>query len=205
MSLPLYEIALFFPVFLFSLSFHESAHAWMANRLGDSTAREMGRLTLNPLPHIDLFGTILFPLMGFLMPGGFFIGWAKPVPVNPLNLRGGRKGDLRVSAAGPLSNLILAVLFALPFHLPVRGLPPFVFEMLMTGLYLNLGLAFFNLIPLHPLDGAGVLAGLLPERYLNDYYRISRYSFLILFLLLWTGGLRIIMMPVRFMAGVLLP
>jgi hypothetical protein len=104
-------IPIFFVVFLFSLSFHEAAHAWMAERFGDPTARYLGRVTLNPIPHIDVFGTIVFPLICMLTPGAIMFGWAKPVPVNTLNMKDRRMGDIVVSLAGPVSNAILVVIF----------------------------------------------------------------------------------------------
>lgn len=209
------RIALFFifyPVFLFSLSFHEASHAWTANRLGDSTARQLGRMTLNPLAHIDWIGTVLFPLMMFLMPGLLLFGWAKPVPVDPYRLRGGRKGNLKVALAGPLSNIILAILFAGLFHLLVRvahgsggsGMQV-VGQMLETGVYLNLMLAFFNLVPIPPLDGSGILEGILPVKYLAAYDRISRYGFMILLAGLYLGVFRLLSIPVYSFAGFLLP
>ncbi|MGH7275330.1 MAG: site-2 protease family protein, partial [Nitrospiria bacterium] len=186
---------IFFPVFLFSLSFHEASHAWTANRLGDPTAKLMGRMTLNPLAHIDWIGTVLFPLMMFLMPGLLLFGWARPVPVDPRNLRGGRKGNLRVAAAGPLSNLFLAIVFAGLLHLlvfsPFRGqTASIVAQVFETGVYLNLMLAFFNLIPIHPLDGSQVMAGILRERHLEGFERINRYGFLILIACLYFGIFR---------------
>lgn len=203
------RFVVFFPVFLFSLSFHELAHAWTANRLGDPTARLMGRLTLNPLAHIDWIGTVLFPLLMFLMPGLLLFGWARPVPVNGSRLRGGRTGYLKVSAAGPLSNLLLAVGFALIIHLmirfPMTNLTVGIMEMLETGVYLNLMLAFFNLIPLPPLDGAGVMIGLLPDRLLAPYENWSRYSFIILFAALYLGIFRWLSLPVITFARWLLP
>ena len=201
---------IFFPVFLFSLSFHEAAHAWTANRLGDSTARLMGRITLNPLAHIDWIGTVLFPLMMFLMPGLILFGWAKPVPVDPHNLKGGRRGNLKVALAGPIANMTLAVLFALLIRLlirmPVVSSPIAIFEeILQTGVYLNLMLAFFNLIPIPPLDGSQILEGILPESYLEGFRQFNRYGFLILIVALYAGFFRYISVPVQHLAGWLLP
>ncbi len=210
MSDRLAQFIIFFPVFLFSLSFHEASHAWTANRLGDPTARLLGRMSLNPLVHIDWIGTVLFPLMMFLMPGLLLFGWAKPVPVNPNNLRGGRKGNLRVAAAGPISNLFLAFLFSAI----LRGLVRFdtgnfvisaLMQILGTGVYLNLMLAFFNLVPIHPLDGSQVLSGLLPLKYLDGYERLNRYGFLILIAALYLGLFRYLTIPISMLANLLLP
>lgn len=200
---------LFFPIFLFSLSFHEYAHGWVAYRLGDPTAKFLGRLTMNPLRHIDWIGTFLFPLMMFLMPGLLLFGWAKPVPIDPRNIRGGRQGTLLVAAAGPVSNILLALLISGALQLFVTLTPTktlvILYEMLETGVYLNLMLAAFNLIPLHPLDGGKVMEGVLPIRHLASYDQIGRYGFLILFLLLYSGVLKYLMIPVLYVARLLLP
>lgn len=202
--------ALFFPVFLFSLSFHEASHAWMANRLGDPTARMLGRMTLNPLAHIDWIGTVLFPLMMFLMPGLLLVGWAKPVPVNPNNLRGGRRGNLRVGAAGPLSNFFLALVFAgilnglVRFRVALPGIS-IIAQILETGVYLNLMLGVFNLVPIPPLDGSQILQGILPTKYLYSFYRLERYGFLILLAGIYLGFFRYLAIPVNIVAGFLLP
>jgi Zn-dependent protease len=204
------QFIIFFPVFLFSLSFHEAAHAWSANRLGDPTAKMLGRLTLNPLAHIDWIGTVLFPLMMFLMPGLLLFGWAKPVPVDPRNLRGGRIGNLKVSAAGPLSNILLALVFAGVIHAILRldlesRTAVLVAQILETGVFLNLMLAIFNLISIPPLDGSGILAGVLPDRYLEGYERIARYGFLILIAGLYLGVFRILIIPIYGIARLILP
>lgn len=204
------QFIVFFPVFLFSLSFHEASHAWTANRLGDPTARLLGRMTLNPLAHIDWIGTVLFPLMMFLMPGLLLFGWAKPVPVNPLNLRGGRQGNLKVALAGPVSNLFLAFVFAGIMRLLVTVVRPFpmeaiLLEILETGVVLNLMLAFFNLVPIPPLDGSQVLEGILPVRHLAAFHNFSRYGFLILIAALYLGAFRLLTIPVFMIARLILP
>ncbi|HEX5035546.1 MAG TPA: site-2 protease family protein [bacterium] len=204
------QFLVFFPVFLFSLSFHEASHAWMANRLGDPTAKMMGRLTLNPLAHIDWIGTVLFPLMMFLLPGLLLFGWARPVPVDSRNLRGGRTGTLKVAAAGPISNVLLACLFAGLVHLlirtPVRSeIWGLIAQILETGVLLNLMLACFNLIPIPPLDGSGVMEGILPARWLAGYERFTRYGFLILIACLYLGVFRYLLIPVYAVARILLP
>lgn len=204
------QFLIFFPVFLFSLSFHEASHAWMANRLGDPTAKLMGRLSLNPLAHIDWIGTVLFPLMMFLLPGLILFGWAKPVPVDTRNLRGGRLGNLKVAAAGPISNVLLACIFAGIIHglahVHVRSeMLGLAAQLLETGVILNLMLAMFNLIPIPPLDGSGVVEGILPVRYLAGYERFTRYGFLILIACLYLGVFRYLTIPVYAIARILLP
>ncbi len=195
-------------VLLFSLSVHESAHAWTANRLGDPTARHLGRISLNPLVHADIFGTFLVPLLGFFT--GFIIGWAKPVPVNVAALRNPRRDYMLVAAAGPVSNLILAAtLFAFLFVLKstsgsmellvnqvVRGvargdgaiglLIP-ILSMAYFGVWINLLLAIFNLIPVAPLDGAAVVSGLLPEPLARSFDALQTYGIIILVALLYYG------------------
>lgn len=203
-------ILMFFPIFLFSLSFHEAAHAYAAHKMGDDTAKQLGRMTLNPLPHIDIVGTILFPLLMILMPGFLFFGWAKPVPVNFYNLRGGRKGHLRVAAAGPISNLILALIFVAALHFLVNfaavdKLTQILYGMFHLGVYLNFMLAFFNLIPIHPLDGSGIMEGLLPQKYLYTFHKLGRYGFLILIVALYTGALGTLAVPVLGLADFLMP
>jgi Zn-dependent protease len=181
-------VILSLPVFLFSIVVHESAHGLAALANGDRTARDLGRITLNPLPHIDLFGSILVPLI-FLLAQGFkptvLIGWAKPVPVNPFNFRHGNRSELEVSLAGPFSNLALAFAFAVAS----RFLPPWnsgnesllaVKYMLVYGMHINCLLAVFNLIPVPPLDGSHVLSALLPSDAAFYYRRISSYGMWIL-------------------------
>ena len=188
----------------------------MANRLGDSTAKLLGRLSLNPMVHIDWIGTVLFPFLMFVIPQFMFFGWAKPVPINPRYIKG-RYGTLWVALAGPASNLLLAVLFALLFRVVIPYVNPLalseetlrtlkiVFEMIETGVFLNLTLAFFNLIPIPPLDGSQILASLLPYRYQYIVDALRQYGSMVLLLLLWTGGLRIVHIPVLWMAQFLLP
>jgi len=198
-------------VLLFSLSIHESAHAWVANRLGDSTGRYLGRITLNPIPHIDLIGTIIFPLLGMLT--GFMFGWAKPVPVNTANLKNPRRDHVLIAAAGPVSNLIAALGFLLVLRLMIGFFPQELegnhsvvyplYVLSFTGVFLNLILAVFNLIPVPPLDGSWVLAGILPARFGDLFDAIRPYSFILLVALLWSGLIDVLLSPVLALMHVL--
>ena len=168
-----------FVVLLFSVILHEVAHGYTALRLGDPTARDAGRLTLNPIKHVDPFGTVLLPLLLHLAQSPILIGWAKPVPVNPLLLREPKKAMMLVSASGPLTNITLAVLFALGLrYLPASTVPLFV-DLLVFSCYINIILALFNLLPVPPLDGSKLLAGLLPARLRESYMRLGRYGIFI--------------------------
>jgi Zn-dependent protease len=149
---------------ILSIILHEVAHGFMANRLGDPTARLAGRLTLNPIPHIDLFGSIILPGLLFITHAGMLFGWAKPVPYNPYNLRNRKWGEALVAAAGPGTNLLIALLFGIGLRVMAPAdVTPFV---VIVGyiVYVNIQLAFFNLIPIPPLDGSKVLAAFLPLR-----------------------------------------
>jgi Zn-dependent protease len=154
----------FLPVFFFSLSIHEFSHAYAAYKKGDPTAKALGRLTLNPIKHIDLVGTLLMPFLSYFT-GAFFIGWAKPVPVNRGNLRNPRKDDIIVSIAGPASNLLLAFILSLFLALIVK-LPAGnekIIQLLWMGVTFNVFLFFFNLLPIPPLDGSHVIANIFPN------------------------------------------
>lgn len=168
----------FFLIIIPSAIWHEFAHAWMADYLGDDTAKRMGRLTLNPLPHIDLFGTILMPVFLFLISGGSFLfAYAKPVPYNPYNLRNQKTGPALVGLAGPAANLMVAIVFGLL----VRFLPSGNFsELLSIIVYANVLLMVFNLIPIPPLDGSKILYAILPDRWANVRMFLDRYGFFIL-------------------------
>jgi Zn-dependent protease len=151
------------PVLLFSVIIHEISHGWMALRLGDPTARDLGRLTLNPIPHIDLVGSIVVPLFSLATAGRVFIAWAKPVPVNPANFSNIRRDDILVSIVGPVSNLHIAILDRLiPGTTGTGEVTTYLRNMLLVGIRLNIVLAVFNLIPIPPLDGSHVVASLLP-------------------------------------------
>jgi Zn-dependent protease len=192
-----------FIVLLFSLTVHESAHAWTASRLGDPTARRLGRVSLNPVVHADLVGTVLFPLLAII--GNIpLIGWAKPVPVNVRNLKNGRRDYVLVAAAGPASNLVLAVLSSMVLGLltvsPMRVGEPNVSApiaaLLSTAILTNVLLAVFNMIPIPPLDGGNVLGGLLPRSLGAKYDALMRpYGFILLYALLLTRGFDYLVIP----------
>ena len=180
------------PAILFALTVHEFFHAWTALKFGDTTARDMGRLTLNPLAHLDFFGT----LMMFL--SGFRFGWAKPVPVNPFNLRNPRVADFWISAAGPLSNFGLAFIFGLVFRIVGSmfiDVPEALYRFLFYCVSINVSLAFFNLIPLFPLDGSHILRSLLPPEMEHTLNQFDRISPLILMILIVVGGFWFILGP----------
>ncbi|MBD3371858.1 MAG: site-2 protease family protein [Candidatus Coatesbacteria bacterium] len=196
-----FEIIISIPVLLFSLSFHEAAHAWMADRRGDDTARLAGRLTLNPIPHIDLFGTILLPALLIISQAGFIIGAAKPVPVDVRNLRDPKWDRLYVSLVGPGSNIILALIFTLALQAAyLFGVDPWSYgqmnasgiflTLLHFGVLLNLILAGFNILPVPPLDGSSILLTFLPPRAAMFVARYSQFGFLLIILLIFTGVLR---------------
>lgn len=221
-SVPIPDLIMWFVVFLFSLSFHESAHAWTSERFGDSTGRYQGRITLNPLAHIDPIGTILLPLFGFMSGGVAMFGWAKPVQTNPLMWRDKTKANIMVSAAGPISNFCLATVAFIaikgmllgglvsrptvfrrggPFDVVVpmaqsSGFMEPLVTLLSIFLILNVTLGVFNLIPIPPLDGSHVLEEVLPNNMAQAYEQIRPYGFILLLALLWTPVLGWIIHPV---------
>jgi len=187
------RIALYAVPFLFSLCFHEYAHAWTANKLGDPTAKYSGRLSLNPLVHIDIVWTIIMPLITLII-GGIFFGGAKPVPVDPRNFKNQDKGMAIVAFAGPFSNIILAVLFSIVLSIVYNNFSSFnssiitnLITMLQAGIIINLFLAFFNLMPIPPLDGSRILKLFLSYDLSIAYYKLESYSF-ILILIFWRLG-----------------
>ena len=194
-----------FLILLFSLTIHESAHAWTADRLGDPTARLLGRVSLNPLVHIDPIGTVLFPLLGAFSPVPL-IGWAKPVPVNIARLRRHRRDYVLVAAAGPASNLVLAVLASSLLHLVpttagvVEGVEPLGLfaSIAMRTIEINVLLALFNMVPVPPLDGGNVLAGLVPAQLADVIDGLRPYGFLIIYALMLTGTLWSLIGPLFF-------
>lgn len=206
------ELLLVLPVLLFSVVLHEYAHGWMALRQGDRTALEAGRLTMNPIVHIDPVGSIIVPLILWLSPGDVLFGWARPVPVDPRNYRHYRRGDILVSVAGIAANLMLAVvctgliigLIHLERALPAgEGIFTTLRLMAQVGVVLNLILAFFNLIPIPPLDGSHVLYHLLPPRLALLYRELGRYGMLILIaiLIFAPGIIGVLLRPVSLLGG----
>ncbi len=213
-------------VLLFSLSIHEASHAWMADRLGDYTARYLGRVTLNPIAHIDPVGTILFPLLQFFtnLP---LIGWAKPVPVNPGRLRNPKGDQMLISLAGPGANLVaaiacfLALAVAKTMSAEADGLITNMAETMRIpshpswltplvgffffGMIINLALALFNLLPIPPLDGHWILYGILPDGAGRVLERLGSYGFLILYGMMFLGMLRFIYLPVYWVLSLLRP
>lgn len=200
------NIVVILPILLFSVVVHEYAHGYVANRWGDPTAAMLGRLTLNPIPHIDPIGSILVPAMLLLAQSGLLFGWAKPVPVNPDNFRNRRWGDVTVSLAGPASNMALAVLFAGVWIVVRRllGTDPVLEQIFAYAIFLNLVLALFNLLPIPPLDGSHIVANFLPRKLAYQYRSLARFGFLILVVLLVVPGVRglvstVVGQPVRFL------
>ena len=192
------SVLLAFAVLIPSLSFHEAAHAWTANRLGDPTARLLGRLTLNPLAHIDWIGTVLFPLIS-MMSNFPLIGWAKPVPVSMGRLRDPRRDFAIVALAGPVSNLLLAGVCLILFHIvssPTNESSVWVYW-LRSMVLTNVLLAVFNMIPVPPLDGGNVLMGVVSEGTAHAIGWLRPYGFLLLYALMFTGTLGRIIFPLQ--------
>jgi Zn-dependent protease len=178
---------------VFAITVHEVAHGWVAKKYGDNTASLLGRLTLNPVKHIDLLGTIIIPGLLLLSFTGFIFGWAKPVPVDPRNFKNPKTDMAIVALAGPVSNFLMAIAWALIARLGVVieleaiSLP--LIYMGVAGISINLVLGLINLIPIPPLDGSRIVTGLLPNKLAYQYNRFERFGFLFLLFLLWSGGL----------------
>ncbi len=201
------DLLLFLPVLIFSVICHEVAHGVVALRFGDHTARQEGRLTLNPLPHIDPLGSIIFPGICFLLNFPVF-GWAKPVPINPNHFSNYRAGVIMVSLAGPLTNILLAVLFTGFLYLSLAGgwISTALLQRFVTqAVLLNLVLAVFNLIPIPPMDGSKVLSAVLPYDLSRKYDQLEPYGFFIMMALIGSGILGRFLYPaVQFLFQLLL-
>lgn len=192
----LLEMPLVLVLVFFSVVCHEIAHGYVAYLLGDPTAWRMGRLSFNPLVHVDIFGTIILPGLLLLSGSRFLFAWAKPVPVNPSFFRDKKKGMMLVAIAGPLTNLIIALLFTAVVHLADSILPDFLSTALALAALINIVLMVFNLLPVPPLDGSRIVARFLKGKVLWQYMRLERYGMFIVFGLLFLGVISSILNPV---------
>ena len=199
------KIAVYALPVIFAITIHEAAHGYVAKYFGDNTAYKLGRISLNPLKHIDLFGTILLPILTLAI-GGILFGWAKPVPVNFSNLRNPKKDMLWVAAAGPASNLLMAIFWALVLHFALgsqsdlTNISPvstsyFLAKMSLAGISINIVLMVLNLLPMPPLDGGRIAVSLLPNNLAYKFAQFERYGFIVLIALMATGALSPILMP----------
>lgn len=180
-------------IFFVALTAHEFAHGWMAYQRGDSTAKLMGRLSLNPLHHIDPIGTVALPILLVITRAPIVFGWAKPVPINFSNLRNPKQDIIFVGLAGPMANILLAVVLGFIARIFVSSME--IFTVLLLGIQINLFLAFFNLIPIPPLDGSRVMMGLLPNELVQQYVKIEPFGFIIVLALFYMGFLQIFIIP----------
>ena len=181
-SLQLFSII----ILVLSAAFHEYMHAWMADRLGDHTARDLGRLTINPLAHLDWFGSIFLPLLLVISNTPFVFGYAKPVPFNPYNLRDGKWGPAKVAAAGPLANFLLALIFGLILRF-YPAINPQLYLLLFYIVIINLVLMVFNLIPIPPLDGSKIILPFLPYHLQEKYFRLEPYGIMLVIFVMLMG------------------
>ncbi len=210
------KFAMYVPGFLLAIVFHEAAHAYVALKFGDDTAKMQGRLSLNPMAHVDIVGTIIFPLVLIMLPGGTMFGWAKPVPVNSARFTNFRKGLFWVSAAGPISNLILGTLSAFLFALvyvvfDVGSSSPqdmtlgvSLLNIVKYSITINFVLAGFNLIPLPPLDGSRMLSAFLSYNALRKYEEFGRYSIFVFIIAMYTHAFSYLLAPFVWMGDLLL-
>ena len=206
------NVVLIVAILIFSIVVHEVAHAWQARREGDDTADKLGRITLNPLPHLDPMGSFIVPAVLYFSGSGFLFGWARPVPVVKANYREPVAGDIRVSLAGIVSNLVLAVLCTLFMAVlvkadavvgPLGAFGDTVYDALNYGILINLILAFFNLLPIPPLDGSHVMAHLLPDALRRPYERVSEWGILVLIGIMYLvpGAFSVVLWPVYELRG----
>lgn len=185
-------------ILIFSVVFHEVAHGRAALWKGDTTARDAGRLTMNPISHIDIFGTILFPLFLILTKSGVLFGWAKPVPISPWKFKDPKKDTALVSFAGPASNFFLAMIAGIAFRVFSKSMPSShaVVQTLFFAVLINVILFVFNLLPIPPLDGSKIVMGFLPQEAAERYMQIGRFGFIIIFGLFFLGILQRILFPI---------
>ena len=180
---------------IFAITLHEAAHGWVASKLGDHTARMMGRVTLDPTKHIDPIGTIAIPLVLLLSSSGFIFGWAKPVPINFNALRNGKNGMIWVALAGPGANIVMAICWLFVMIIAIKMNITVLIEMGRIGILVNCVLAVFNLLPIPPLDGSRVISALLPNRLAYQYNQLEQYGLYILLGLMFLGGFNYIVRP----------
>ena len=180
---------------LFAITLHEAAHGWVASKLGDHTARMMGRVTLDPTKHIDPIGTIAIPLVLLISSSGFIFGWAKPVPINFNALRNGKNGMIWVALAGPVANIVMAVCWLFIMIIAINMNIAVLIEMGRIGILVNCVLAVFNLLPIPPLDGSRVISALLPNRMAYQYNQLEQYGLYILLGLMFLGGFNYLVRP----------
>jgi Zn-dependent protease len=198
-------------VLVIAITVHEFAHAWMGEKLGDPTARLAGRLTLNPIAHLDMIGTVLLPFFTLISGSPIFIGWAKPTPFDPYNLKNPKKDAGLIALAGPVSNLLFATILALFIRLSIPGMfGVIIYSLFSLLIRVNVVLAFFNLIPVHPLDGFKVVGALLPKKYYADWISLERYGMIFLLLLIFpffgsSPVFNLISPIVNFITSILLP
>lgn len=200
--------------FVIAITVHEASHAWMSNRLGDPTAKLMGRLSLNPLKHLDIYGTVLVPLFLIIARSPFVFGWAKPVMFDPYNLRNPRKDGALIGLSGPASNLLLAVILSIIFRFIYNPFFPstLLWRIFIDTISINVTLAVFNLVPIHPLDGGKIFIGLLPNKDAIEAENfMNRFGLIILLLLIFpilgnTAPLNLVISPIiNFILNLLIP